>query len=79
MSQTELKQISKIRIQFIIFLTTSFTTTFEYLNDNGKGAVAVMVLAGGFVEGLYLSTELAGMIDKNADIITRNCRSKSDS
>jgi hypothetical protein len=50
-------------------LTTSFTTTFDYLNDNGKGAVAVMVLAGGFVEGLYLSTELASMIDKNSDIL----------
>ena len=50
-------------------LTGSFTKTFEYLNDNGKGAVAVMVLAGGFIEGLYLSTELAGMIDKNADLL----------
>jgi hypothetical protein len=52
-----------------IILTSSFTTTFEYLNENGKGAVAVMVLAGGFIEGLYISTELAGMIDKNTDIV----------
>lgn len=50
-------------------LTGSFTSTFEYLNDNGKGAVAAMVLAGGFIEGLYLSTELAGMIDKNDKIL----------
>jgi hypothetical protein len=50
-------------------LTGSFKGTFDYLNDNGKGAIAVMVLAGGWIEGLYLSTELAGMIDKNADIL----------
>jgi hypothetical protein len=50
-------------------LTTSFTNTFEYLNDNGKGAVAVMVLAGGWIEGLFLSAELAGMIEKNTEIL----------
>jgi hypothetical protein len=50
-------------------LTSSFTGTFEYLNENGKGAVAVMVLAGGFIEGIYLSTELSSMIEKNADIM----------
>ena len=50
-------------------LTTSFKSTFSYLNNNNKGAVAVMVLAGGWIEGLYLSTELAGMIEKNGDIL----------
>ncbi len=50
-------------------LTSSFTSTFEYLNNNGKGNVAVMVLAGGWIEGLYLSTELASMIDKNKEIM----------
>ncbi|NJO88699.1 MAG: hypothetical protein HC831_06840, partial [Chloroflexia bacterium] len=29
-------------------LTSSFKNTFEYLNDNGKGAISVMVLAGGW-------------------------------
>jgi len=49
-------------------LTSSFKSTFGFLNENNKGAVAVMVLAGGWIEGLYLSTELASMIDKNTDI-----------
>ncbi len=50
-------------------LTTSFHETFEYLNDNGKGAVSVMILAGGWIEGLYLSTELAFLTENNADIL----------
>lgn len=50
-------------------LTGSFTSTFNYLNNNNKGAVAVLVIAGGWIEGLYLSTELAGMIEKNGDIL----------
>ncbi|MEN8122082.1 MAG: hypothetical protein ABFS35_17165 [Bacteroidota bacterium] len=50
-------------------LTTSFHETFEYLNDNGKGAVSVMILAGGWIEGLYLSTELAFLTENNAEIL----------
>ena len=50
-------------------LTHSFTSTFDYLNNNRKGAVAVMVLAGGWIEGLYLSTELSSMIEKNTEIM----------
>ena len=50
-------------------LTASFHKTFEYLNENGKGAVSVMILAGGWIEGLYLSTELALLTDNNAEIL----------
>ncbi|OQY05695.1 MAG: hypothetical protein B6I20_00720 [Bacteroidetes bacterium 4572_117] len=50
-------------------LTTSFHETFEYLNDNGKGAVSVMILTGGWIEGVYLSTELALLTDNNAEIL----------
>jgi len=50
-------------------LTTSFHNTFKYLNDNGKGAVASLVLAGGWIEGVYLSVELASLTDNNAEIL----------
>ncbi len=50
-------------------LTKSFHETFEYLNENGKGAVSVMILAGGWIEGLYLSTELVLLTDNNTEIL----------
>ena len=51
-------------------LTSSFKNTFEYLNDNGKGAISVMVLAGGWVEGLYISSQLALLNkDNNSEIL----------
>lgn len=50
-------------------LTSSFKGTFEYLNNNGKGAISVMVLAGGWIEGLYISAELASLTEKRDDII----------
>jgi len=51
-------------------LTTSFHDTFEFLNENGKGAVSVMILTGGWIESLYLSTELAILSENNTDIKT---------
>ena len=50
-------------------LTTSFHDTFEFLNENGKGAVSIMILAGGWIESLYLSTELAMLTDNNTEIL----------
>jgi len=50
-------------------LTSSFKNTFEYLNDNGKGAISVMVIAGGWVEGLYISSQLALLTENNAEIL----------
>ncbi len=50
-------------------LTSSFKNTFEYLNNNGKGAISVMVIGGGWIEGLYLSSQLAMLTENNAEIL----------
>jgi hypothetical protein len=46
-------------------ISNSFHGTYETLQESGKGAVSVLVLAGGWVEGLYISLELTqNAIDK---------------
>ncbi len=40
-------------------ISNSYYDTFDYLNENDKGDVSVLVLAGGWIEGLYISTQLA--------------------
>lgn len=50
-------------------ITTSYYDTFDFLNKNGKGAIAVLVLTGGWVEGIYLSTQLAAVTSKNDEIV----------
>jgi hypothetical protein len=46
-------------------ISNSYYDTFDYLNENDKGDVSVLVLAGGWIEGLYISTQLAkSAIDK---------------
>jgi len=50
-------------------ITTSYYDTFDFLNKNGKGSIAVLVLTGGWVEGIYLSTQLAAVTKKNDEIV----------
>lgn len=50
-------------------VSESYYETFNYLNNNEKGTIAVMILAGGWVEGLYLSSQLALLSDDNSEII----------
>jgi hypothetical protein len=38
-----------------------------YLEDNGQPAVAAMVLVGGWIEGLYISTQLIDMNEFNGN------------
>jgi hypothetical protein len=42
-------------------VSQTYLNSNSYLEDNGQQAVAAMVLAGGWIEGLYLSTELVNM------------------
>ncbi len=50
-------------------ISESYYDTFEYLNKNGKGSISVMILAGGWIEGMYLSTQLSIITNNDAEII----------
>jgi hypothetical protein len=49
-------------------LTNSFKSTFEYLNENEKGAISVLILAGGWIEGMFISCKLGEFSEANAAI-----------
>ena len=50
-------------------ITEGFTNANEYLNDAGRAEVAALIVAGGWIESLYLSTELAEMANNNTRLI----------
>lgn len=50
-------------------VTESYYDTFKFLNNNGKGATSVIVLAGGWIEGIFLATQLASMSMDKASIM----------
>ena len=53
-------------------ISESFMNSNAYLNENDRPALAVMVLVGGWVEGLYLATSLTnGSMDSNHRLIEK--------
>lgn len=46
-------------------VSQTFMNSNSYLEDNGQPATAAMVLVGGWIEGLYISTQLVDMKDFN--------------
>ena len=48
-------------------VSETFMNSNSYLEDNGQPATAAMVLVGGWIEGLYISTQLVDMNDFNGN------------
>jgi len=50
-------------------VSESYYDTFGFLNNNGKGEISVIVLAGGWIEGIYLGTQLASLSPEKSVIL----------
>jgi hypothetical protein len=50
-------------------LADGFNNASDYLKDAGRAEVAALIVAGGWLEGLYLATSLASSSSNNARII----------
>ena len=50
-------------------LSDGFTNASDYLKDAGRAEVAALIVAGGWIEGLYLATSLAGLSADNTRLI----------
>ena len=48
-------------------VSQTFMNSNSYLEDNGQPATAAIVLVGGWIEGLYISTQLVDMDDFNGN------------
>jgi hypothetical protein len=48
-------------------VSQTYLNSNSYLEDNGQPAVAALVLTGGWLEGLYISTQLVDMKDFNGN------------
>ncbi|MBI5219145.1 MAG: hypothetical protein HY958_09475 [Bacteroidia bacterium] len=52
-------------------ISETFMNSNSYLKDNQRTQIAAIILAGGWIEGLYLSTQLVKTTKNNKDLITR--------
>lgn len=55
----------------LAIITEAFMTSNSYLSESGRPEAAVLVLAGGWMEGLYLATNLSKSSPNNNELIDR--------
>lgn len=55
----EIKTSFDDRDQLVDILTGAFNGTYSYLSDNGQQAQALLVVAGAWVEGMYITTHIS--------------------
>jgi hypothetical protein len=53
----------------INIVSESFFDTYEYLTNNGKDNVSLLVMTGSWVEGLYITSQIALVTKQNADFM----------
>jgi len=49
-------------------ISTTILDTYDFLNKNGKADLSLLMVSGGFVEGLYLSTNSSSISGSNAEL-----------
>jgi hypothetical protein len=53
----------------IEIISTTIYETYDYLNKNGKGDLSILMVAGGWVEAMYLTTNVSANVHNNPEII----------
>ena len=61
----------------LAIVSQSFRNADNYLQDNGQPGVSTLMVAGGWIEGLYISTQIA-KTTKNEAIVNRIGQEKSN-
>jgi hypothetical protein len=58
------------RDSLLTIISDSYWNADSFLKDNGQPGVSALIIAGGWIEGLYIATQIANTT-KNEDIATR--------
>lgn len=53
----------------IEIITITIHDTYDYLNKNGKGDLSILMVAGGWVEAMYLTTNVSANVYNNPEIV----------
>jgi len=57
------------RDSLVAILTESFHDTYAFLNENGKENLSILIIAGSWVEGNYIATQLASTAPNKTELV----------
>jgi hypothetical protein len=55
--------------ELIQIITDSFYDTYEFLTNEGKDNISLLVMSGSWIEGLYITTQIALVSQNNEDML----------
>ena len=50
-------------------ITITINETYDFLNKNGKGDLSILMVAGGWIEAMYLTTNVSANVYNNPEIV----------
>jgi len=65
----KIEAIEDDKEEMIKLITNTFYDTYEHLNRNGRSAVSMLVIAGSWVEGLYVVTHITEDTFNNKEMV----------
>jgi hypothetical protein len=65
----KIEKVENDKDKLIDLITNTFYSTYEYLNKTDRGSVSVLVLAGSWVEALYIATHISEDTYNNAEMV----------
>lgn len=54
----------------IELITNSFNDTYQYLNENGRTGISMLVVSGSFIEGLYIACNISEDTFNNKEMVS---------
>jgi hypothetical protein len=65
----QIEQNEEDKDKLVEIITNTFYDTYNYLNTNKRGSVSLLVLAGSWVEGLYIATNISEDTYQNKEMV----------
>lgn len=65
----KIEQNENNKDELIKLITESFYDTYDYLNKNDRASVSMLIIAGSFVEGLYIATNISDNTYNNKEMV----------
>ncbi|MBI9067050.1 MAG: hypothetical protein JEZ09_07140 [Salinivirgaceae bacterium] len=66
----EIEAVENDKDKMVELITNSFYESYQYLNETNRGSLSVLVLAGTWVEGLYIATHISEDTYNNVEMVS---------
>ena len=67
---TKIENAENDKEKLVDIITNSFYSTYQYLNENDRASVSLLVMSGSWIEALYIATHISDETFNNKEMVT---------